>query len=75
MLRKNIRKLEKDIGLFVNSGNISIKSKSYQSILFSVKDIFDERELEKEVIIKLVRVAMQQLQKCEKKFDHNPCYN
>ena len=66
LLRKNIRKLEKDIGLFLNSGNISIKSKSYQSILFSVKDIFDERELEKEVIIKLVRVAMQQLQKCEK---------
>ena len=66
LLRKNIRKLEKDIGLFVNSGNISIKSKSYQRILFSVKDIFDERELEKEVIIKLVRVAMQQLQKCEK---------
>ena len=66
LLRENIRKLEKDLGLFVNSGNISIKSKSYQSILFSVKDIFDERELEKEVIIKLVRVAMQQLQKCEK---------
>ena len=66
LLRKNIRKMEKDIGLFVNSGNISIKSKSYQRILFSVKDIFDERELEKEVIIKLVRVAMQQLQKCEK---------
>ena len=66
LLRKNIRKLEKDIGLFVNSGNISIKSKSYQSILFSVKDIFDERELEKEVIIKLVRIAMQQFQKCEK---------
>lgn len=66
LLRENIRKLEKDLGLFVNSGNISIKSKSYQSILFSVKDVFDERELEKEVIIKLVRVAMQQLQKCEK---------
>ena len=66
LLRNNIRKFEKDLGLFVNSGNISIKSKSYQSILFSVKDIFDERELEKEVIIKLVRVAMQQLQKCEK---------
>ena len=66
LLRENIRKLEKDIGLFVNSGNISIKSKSYQSILFSVKDIFDERELDKEVIIKLVRIAMQQFQKCEK---------
>ena len=66
LLRENIRKLEKDLGLFVNSGNISIKSKSYQSILFSVKDMFDERELEKEVIIKLVRIAMQQFQKCEK---------
>ena len=66
LLRENIRKLEKDLGLFVNSGNLSIKSKSYQSILFSVKDMFDERELEKEVIIKLVRIAMQQLQKCEK---------
>ena len=66
LLRENIRKLEKDLGLFVNSGNISIKSKSYQSILFSVKDVFDERELEKEVIIKLVRIAMQQLQKSEK---------
>ena len=69
MLQKNIRKFEKDIGFFVNSGNISIKSKSYQSILYSVKDIFDERELEKEVIIKLVRVAMQQLQKCEKNLE------
>ena len=66
LLRENIRKLEKKIGLFLNSGNISIKSKSYQSILFSVKDIFDERELDKEVIIKLVRIAMQQLQNCEK---------
>ena len=66
LLRENIRKLEKDLGLFVNSGNISIKSESYQSILFSVKDIYDERELEKEIIIKLVRIAMQQLQKCEK---------
>ena len=66
LLRENIRKLEKDLGLFVNSGNISIQSKSYQSILFSVKDMFDERELEKEVIIKLVKIAMQQFQKCEK---------
>ena len=66
LLRENIRKLEKDLGFFVNSGNISIKSKSYQSILFSVKDVFDERELEKEVIIKLVRIAMQQLKKKKK---------
>ena len=66
LLRENIRKLEKNLGLFLNNGNISIKSKSHQSILFSVKDIFDERELDKEIIIKLVRIAMQQFQNCEK---------
>ena len=66
LLRENIRKLEKDLGLFINSGNISIKSKTFQSILFSVKDIFDKRELEKEVIIKLVRIAIEQFQNCER---------
>ena len=66
LLQENIRKLEKDLGLFLNSGNISIKSKTHQSILFSVKDISDERELEKETIIKLVRIAMQQFQNYEK---------
>ena len=29
LLKENIRKLEKDLGFFLNSGNISIKSKSY----------------------------------------------
>ena len=42
LLKENIRKLEKDLGLFLNSGNISIKSNSYQNISFSVKDIYDE---------------------------------
>ena len=62
---KNIRKLEKDLDLFLNSGNISIQSKTYQSILFSVKNIFDQRELDKDVITKLVRGGMEQLHKNE----------
>ena len=41
LLKKNIRKIEKKLGFFLNSGNISIKSNSYQSILFSIKNIFD----------------------------------
>ena len=67
LLQKNIRKLEKKLNHFINNGNISIQSKTYSSILFSVKDIFDERELNKEVITKLVRSAMQQFHNCEKK--------
>ena len=66
LLQNNIRKLEKKLDLFINSGNISIQSKSYQSILFSVKDIFDDKELDKEVIIKLIKGAMQQFDNCEK---------
>tara|TARA_A100001388_G_C28682201_1_gene456933 strand:- start:235 stop:945 length:711 start_codon:yes stop_codon:yes gene_type:complete len=66
LLKENIRKLEKDLGLFLNSGNISIKSKTYQNISFSVKDTYDERKLEKEVIIKLVKGAMQEFYNSEK---------
>ena len=66
LLKENIRKLEKDLGLFLNSGNISIKSKTYQNVSFSVKDIFDERGLDKEIITKLVRSAMQQFHNNEK---------
>ena len=66
LLKENIRILEKKLDLFINNGNISIQSKSYQSILFSIKDIFDDRELDKEVIIKLIRGAMQQFNNCEK---------
>ena len=60
LLQENIRKLEKNLNLFLNSGNISFQSKSYQSILFSIKNIFDEKELDKQVITKLVRSAFQQ---------------
>ena len=66
LLKENIRILEKKLDLFINNGNISIQSKSYQSILFSIKDIFDDRELDKEIIIKLIRGAMQQFNNCEK---------
>ena len=66
LLKKNIRKLEKKLDLFICSGNISIQSESYQSIVFSVKDIFDERELDKEVITKLIRGAMQRFNNSEK---------
>tara|TARA_B100000963_G_C22614615_1_gene666656 strand:- start:228 stop:941 length:714 start_codon:yes stop_codon:yes gene_type:complete len=66
LLKINIRKLERKLDLFINNGNISIQSKTYQSILFSVKDIFDERDLDKEVITKLIRSAMQQFDNCEK---------
>jgi len=66
LLQKNIRKLEKELDLFINNGNISIQSKTYQNILLSVKDVFDERELDKEAINKLVRSAIQQLYNNEK---------
>ena len=59
--------MEKDLDLFLNSGNISIQSETYQSILFSVKNIFDQRELDKDVITKLVRGGMEQLHKNEEK--------
>ncbi|MDA9745584.1 hypothetical protein N9U89_02725, partial [Candidatus Pelagibacter sp.] len=66
LLKENIRKLEKDLGFFLNNGYISVKSKTYQNILFSVKDIYDERKLDKEVIIKLVKGAMQEFYNIEK---------
>ena len=65
LLQKNIRKLEKVSGLYLNSGNISVQSKTYQSILFSVKNIFDEKKLDKEVITKIVRSGIQQFYNTE----------
>ena len=66
LLQKNIRKLEKKLNGFINNGNISIQSKTYQSISFSVKNIFDEMILNKEVINKLVRSIIQQFHNSEK---------
>jgi len=59
LLKKNIRKIEKKLGFFLDSGNISIQSNSYQSILFSIKSIFDEKHLDKEVISNLVLAGIQ----------------
>ena len=66
LLQKNIRKLEKELDHFINSGNISIQSRTYQSISFSVKNIYDEMVLNKEIINNLVRSTIQQFHNCEK---------
>ena len=64
LLKENIRKLEKRLGFFLIEGNVSIQSKSYQSILFSIKNIFDEKVLDKKIVINLLQSMIQQ-------FDNN----
>ena len=59
LLKKNIRKIENKLGFFLNSGNISIQSNSYQSIIFSIKNIFDEKHLDKKVITNLLQSGIQ----------------
>tara|TARA_B100000963_G_scaffold351849_1_gene364104 strand:+ start:2004 stop:2714 length:711 start_codon:yes stop_codon:yes gene_type:complete len=59
LLKENIRKIEKKLGFYLNSGNISIQSKSYQSILFSIKNIFDEKKLDKKVITNILQSGIQ----------------
>ena len=66
LLKENIRKLEKSLGFFLNGGNISIQSKSHQSVLFSVKNIFDEQILDKKIVINLLQRAIQQFDNNEK---------
>ena len=66
LLQENIRKLEKDLGLFLNSGNISVQSKTYQKIQFSVKNIFDEKKLDTDVINKIVTSGIQQFYNSDK---------
>tara|TARA_B100001057_G_scaffold235814_1_gene236092 strand:- start:165 stop:875 length:711 start_codon:yes stop_codon:yes gene_type:complete len=66
LLKENIRELEKRLGFFLNDGNISIQSKSYQSILFSVKNIFDEQILDKKIVTNLLQSAIQQFDNNEK---------
>ena len=58
-LKDNIRKLEKRLGFFLNEGNISIQSNTHQSILFSIKNIFDEKVLDEEVTANLVQSGLQ----------------
>ena len=59
LLKKNIRKMEKNLGFFLNCGNISIQSTSYQKILFSIKNIFDEKILDKKVLTNLLNSSIQ----------------
>ena len=66
LLKNNIRILEKKLGLFLNSGNISIQSNTYQSIQFSIKNIFDEKKLNKKVITDIIRTGINQFQNYEK---------
>lgn len=66
LLKENIRKLEKRLGFFLIDGNISIQSKSYQSILFSIKNVFDEKVLDKKIVINLVQSMIQQFDNNEK---------
>ena len=66
LLKENIRKLEKRLGFFLIDGNISIQSKSYQSILFSIKNVFDEKVLDKNIVINLVQSMIQQFDNNEK---------
>ena len=66
LLKENIRKLEKRLGFFLNDGNISIQSKSHQSVLFSIKNIFDEQILDKKIVINLLQRAIQQFDNNEK---------
>ena len=66
LLKENIKKLEKNLGFFLNNGNISIQSKSYQKILFSFKNIFDERRLDKEVITNIIQNGVNQFNSKEK---------
>ena len=66
LLKENIRKFEKRLGFFLIDGNISIQSKSYQSILFSIKNVFDEKVLDKKIVINLVQSMIQQFDNNEK---------
>ncbi len=66
LLKENIRRLEKNLGFFLNSANISIRSNKYQSILFSIKNIFDEKKLNKKVITDILQTGILQLQNNEK---------
>ena len=66
LLKKNIKIMEKNLGFYLNSGNISIKSESHQSIIFSIQNIFDEKKIDKKVIINLIQNSIQKFQLNEK---------
>ena len=70
LLKKNIRNIERNLGFFLNSGNISIQSQTYQNILFSVKNIFDEKKLDNKVITDLVQSGIQNFYIYEQKLSN-----
>ena len=51
----------------MNCGNISIQSKSNQSIKFSIKNIFDEKIIEKRVVTNLIQSEIQKFFNNDKK--------
>ncbi len=59
LLKLNIRKLEKELGFFLNKGNVSIKSKTYERILFSIRYMFDEKKLDEKAIANIVQSEVQ----------------
>ena len=67
LLKKNIKKIEKKLGFFLIDGNISIKSDTYQRFLFSTKNIFDEKKLNKEVITNILQSSIQKFNIDEQK--------
>ena len=67
-LKKILENWKKIWVFFLNSGNISIQSKSYQSITFSIKNIFDENKLNERIIVNLIQGAIQQFYKIEKNY-------
>ena len=67
LLKNNIRMFEKRLGLFLTKGNISIQSKTYQSILFCTKNIFDGKKLDEKVVANLVKIGTQYFVKYEKR--------
>lgn len=67
LLKDNIRKLEKSLGFFLTTGNVSIDSETYQRFLFSIKNVFDEKELDETVIANLVQGGIQYFNNYDKK--------
>ena len=59
LLKKNIRKIEKKLGFFLIDGNVSIQSDTFQRILFSTKNIFDEKKLDKKVVTNILQSGIQ----------------
>ena len=67
LIKNNIRRFEKNLGLFLTKGNISIQSKTYQNVIFSTKNIFDEKKLDEKIVSNLVKIGTQYFVNYEKR--------